>query len=84
MGEGVLGLSLGGDQGFSSSFFSAFAGASAARTTSFAARGVARDTDLAVFAAFAASRLATALGATVARTEEQDTADILERDEGGS
>ena len=46
--------------------------------------GAARDTDLAVFAAFAASRLATALGATVARTEEQDTADILERDEGGS
>ena len=46
MGEGVLGLSLGGDQGFSSSFFSVFAGASAARTTSFAARGVVRDTDL--------------------------------------
>ena len=40
MGEGVLGLSLGGDQGASSFFSSAFfAGASAAR-------GVARDTDL--------------------------------------
>ena len=46
MGEGVLGLSLGGDQGASSFFSSAFAVASAARTTSFAARGVARDTDL--------------------------------------
>lgn len=45
MGEGVLGLSLGGVQGFSSSFFSALAGASAARTVSLAARGADRDTE---------------------------------------
>ena len=40
-----MGLSLGGDQGFSSSFFSAAAGASAARTVSLAARGADRDTE---------------------------------------
>ena len=46
MGEGVLGLSLGGDQGFSS-FFAAsfFAGASAANTPKRAARGAARETE---------------------------------------
>lgn len=36
---------MGGDQGFSSSFFSALAGASAARTVSLAARGADRDTE---------------------------------------